>query len=380
MALSTIKFYNKEGKDFVTELKSRVDTYFKTNNISPNSNIHMVFKTITIFTVYFGSYALILSGILPLWGMLILCAVMGVATAGIGFSIAHDALHGSYSKNKWVNRILGLSMDLIGGSGYLWKITHNNIHHTYTNIHEVDEDLEVVSIVRLSPRQEYMKIHRYQHLYFMAIYSFASFFWVFLKDYVRFTKKGFTESNKKHPVKEVVKTIAGKLIYYSYTIVIPLLVLNVTWWQFIIGFMVMHIVAGAILGIVFQLAHVVEETEHLVPNENGMMENAWCIHQLRTTANFGPTNKILTWFVGGLNFQVEHHLFPNVCSIHYRDLSPIVKQLATEYGLPYHMHKSFRAAVGSHIKVLKKLGRNEVYEPAIGAGTFTGIRQPEVSL
>src|ERR1700722_6922746 len=198
MAKLAIKFYNKEGRDFVSELKSRVDLYFKSKNISTHSNLQMVIKTISLFSIYFGAYAIILSNTVPIWGMFILCMVMGVATAGIGFSIAHDALHGSYSKHKWLNRFLGLSMDLIGGSGYMWKITHNGIHHTYTNIHEVDEDLEVASIMRLSPRQDYKKIHRFQQYYFMFIYSFASFFRVFLKDYVRFAKKGMvgTKSGK----------------------------------------------------------------------------------------------------------------------------------------------------------------------------------------
>jgi linoleoyl-CoA desaturase len=140
--------------------------------------------------------------------------------------------------------------------------------------------------------------------------------------------------------------------------VIPLLVLHVTWWQFLIGFMVMHLTAGIILGIIFQLAHVVEETEYLIPDEKGQMENSWIIFQMRTTADFGPKNKILTWFVGGLNFQVEHHLFPNVCSIHYSALSPIVQQVAKEFHVPYHIHNSFRSSVASHIRVLKKLGKD----------------------
>lgn len=367
MGQPTIKFYNKEGKDFVSELKSRVDQYFKKNEISPNSNFDMVVKTIAIFGVYFGAYALILSNILPIWGMWLGCVVMGMATAGIGFSIAHDSLHGAYSKHKWLNRLLGLSMDMIGGSGYMWKITHNNIHHTYTNIHEVDADLEVTSIMRLSPRQDYKKIHRFQQYYFIFIYSFASFFWVFLKDYVKFTQNGMVGTKSgKHPTPDIIKFFAGKLVYYAYIIVIPLLVLhNVAWWQFAIGFMTMHLTAGAILGIIFQLAHVVEETEHLMPDETGMMENAWAIHQFRTTANFAPTNKFLTWYVGGLNFQVEHHLFPNVCSVHYSKLSPIVKSVAKEFGIPYHMHKSFRAAVASHRRVLTILGKNKIVPVSI---------------
>ncbi|MDZ4839317.1 MAG: acyl-CoA desaturase [Bacteroidota bacterium] len=360
MIVKNVKFNNPPAKEFVRELKAQVNAYFEDNNLKKTANAQMIIKTISLLGIYFGAYLLILLTGLSVWYLLGFAVIMGLAKAGIGFSIAHDAIHGSYSSNKTVNKILGFSMNLIGGSSYVWSISHNIVHHTYTNIHTMDEDLDVTTYMRLSPNQPRMKIHRFQHLYFPLVYSLATFFWVFVKDYKKLLQPNIGPFEKKHDSKDVWETIIFKLIYYAYTIVIPLLLLPIAWWQFLIGFMLMHMVAGFTLGIIFQLAHVVEETEHFTPEYEGTMENAWAVHQLRTTANFGMKSKLLTWYVGGLNYQVEHHLFPNICSIHYPAISGIVESVAKNYNVPYYFHKTFSQAVASHVKVLVTLGK----EPA----------------
>jgi linoleoyl-CoA desaturase len=131
----------------------------------------------------------------------------------------------------------------------------------------------------------------------------------------------------------------------------------VTWWQFAIGWLTMHLVAGGILGIVFQLAHVVEDTTHPEPDQAGRMSAAWMVHEMETTSNFGRYNRLLNWYVGGLNFQIEHHLFPKVCSIHYPAISEIVKATAAEHGIVYNEHATLRDAVRSHYRMLERLGR-----------------------
>ena len=320
----------------------------------------MVVKTIALLAMTFGSYGLILSGWFNLWQMLGLAFFMGVGVAGLGFAVAHDALHGAYSDRPWVNRMLGLVFDLLGANGYMWKITHNVIHHTYTNITGVDEDLTVSPLLRLSPESPRLGIHRFQHWYAIAAYSTSTLFWVFAKDFKYFLQKDLGPyKDKKHPAGEIALLIGSKIFYVLWAIVVPLLVLDVTWWQFLIGLLVMHLTAGAILGVVFQLAHVVEGPDYPLPDATGAMDNAWMIHEMKTTANFGRDNRLLSWYVGGLNYQVEHHLFPRVCSVHYPAISPIVEEVAKECGVPYYAQPTFMSAVRSHLRMLRTLGQSD---------------------
>jgi linoleoyl-CoA desaturase len=361
-----VTFNNRRSREFSKAVKKRVNAYFEERNLSKHANAEMVLKTIILISLYVGSYLFIILGNLSLTGMWALCFMMGIGMAGIGFSVSHDALHGAYSSNKMVNKLLGYSFDLLGANGYIWKITHNIIHHTYTNIHGHDEDLDVAGFIRLSPHQEYKPIHRAQHVLAFLAYSLATFFWVFIKDYKYFLQRELGPyKDKSHPVSEWITLFITKILYYGYTIAIPMLLLDITWWQWLIGFGTLHLTAGVILGVIFQLAHVVEETEHPEPDEHNRIEEHWVIHEMRTTSNFARDNKPLCWYVGGLNFQIEHHLFPQICSVHYPEISPIVEETAKEYGIPYNLHDSFGEAVKSHYNTLKKFGDPDYeYAPA----------------
>jgi linoleoyl-CoA desaturase len=347
----------RDGARFLQEVRAQVDAYFTERGLSTKANGAMVLKTVAILAMTFVPYGLILSGWFSGPVMLLLAAVTGLGVAGIGFSIAHDALHGAYSASPRTNRLLGLSMDVIGGSGYLWKITHNIIHHTYTNIHGTDEDLAVSPLLRLSPHAERRWYHRYQHLYALVLYSLTTLFWVFVKDFKYLLQRDLGPyANRRHAPGDVLGLILGKAVYYSWSVVIPLAVIDRPWWQIVLGILVAHLVAGFALGIVFQLAHVIEETAHPEPDSEGAMPDSWGVHEMETTANFGPRSRVLRWYVGGLNYQVEHHLFPRVCSIHYPAISSIVQRLAAEHGLPYHSHATFLSAVKSHLRTLRRLG------------------------
>jgi linoleoyl-CoA desaturase len=318
----------------------------------------MVIKSIVLLSVTFGSYALILSNAFTPWQMLGLAIIMGVGVAGIGFSVTHDALHGAYSSNPRVNQFIGYLFDFLGGNGYMWKITHNVIHHTYTNIPGLDEDLAVTPIVRLSPGTPHKPIHRFQHFFAFPAYSLATLNWMFMKDYRCFAMKEIGPyKDKTHPRYEIVHLIWTKIAVYFYQIVLPLLILDIAWWQFLIGFTAMHVTAGLILGVIFQLAHVVEGPEFPLPDEKGMMEHTWIIHEMLTTSDFAQKNKLLSWYIGGLNYQIEHHLFPQVCSIHYPEIGRIVRRVAERHGVPYNSQPTLFAAMRSHYRMLKQLGR-----------------------
>jgi linoleoyl-CoA desaturase len=357
MPARKIRFAKREER-FIEEVKAGVARYFEDNGLSRHADAGMVLKTVILLGGTFGAYGAILSGRFSLWAMLGLAVLMGVGMAGIGFSIAHDALHGAYSSHPWINRVLGFSFDIMGANGYMWKITHNVIHHTYTNIQGVDEDLTVSPLLRLSPAAPRYAFHRFQHIYCFLAYALATLNWVFVKDYQQFMKRDIGPyTNKKHPPVEIFNLVWTKLLHYGFTIVVPLIVLDIRWWQFAIGFLAMHFTAGLILGVVFQLAHVVEGPEYPVPDAAGNMDSVWLVHEMHTTADFAQSNRLLSWYIGGLNFQVEHHLFPQVCSIHYPAIAPIVRAAAERNGVPYTCNPTLRAAIRSHTTMLRRLGR-----------------------
>ena len=356
MTVTQVKFATKTSTDFVNEMKERVEQYFVERGLSDKANAAMVIKTFVMLGVTFGCYGLILSNRFSPLAMLGLAIVMGVGLAGIGFAVSHDALHGAYSHDPRINRLIGFTFDILGANSYMWKITHNVIHHTYTNIHGIDEDLAVSPMIRLSPRSAWHPIHRVQHWLAFFLYSFSTLFWVFVKDYKYFFQRDLGPyKDKKHPASEWVILVVGKLFYYSWAIVLPLMVITVVpWWQVLLGYVAMNATAGLILGVVFQLAHVVEGPEHPAPDCHGCMCDAWAVHQLQTTSNFATGNRLLSWYVGGLNYQVEHHLFPRTCSVHYPAITAIVRDVARKYGVVYHVQPTLWSAIRSHYRTLKK--------------------------
>ncbi len=358
MASRLVTFATRDYEQFVDELKTKVAQFFEANRLSPKANAGMVIKTIVMLTALVVPYLAIMTLGLPPLAMLGLAMFMGVVIAGIGFAVSHDALHGAYSSNAKVNGLIGLTFDMMGANGYLWRIMHNIVHHTYTNVHGVDGDLDAAWVLRLSPHAPYKKVHRFQHWYALGPYSLATLNWVFVKDYRFFFRREIGPyENKSHPLRQWLLLFGGKAFYYSWAIILPLIVLDLAWWQFAIGFLAMHVTTGVILSVVFQLAHVVEETAHPLPTPQGMIENAWMVHELVTTANFAMHNRLLSWYVGGLNYQIEHHLFPKICSVHYPAISRIVRETAAKYGIPYNHHRTLFGAVRSHWATLKRLGQ-----------------------
>ncbi|TRX59385.1 acyl-CoA desaturase [Fulvivirga sp. M361] len=356
-----IKFNGKNRPGFYVEVKKRVDEYFKSRNISKNANGEMVFKTVLFLGLLVALYILIIWGGFSLPVTFALTIAIGMVQAFIGFNVCHDAIHGSYSSNGYVNKYLSYVFNLIGANAYVWKITHNMVHHTYTNIPGHDEDLDVApGLVRLSKLEEMKPIMKYQHIYAFFLYGLASLSWVFRKDYVKFfsPKIGHTE-NTNHPRGEYFNLFFFKTVYYTLFIVVPLLVMDITWWQFIIGFIFMHLAEGLVLGLVFQLAHTVEGIDFPEPDEKGFVEESWAVHQMHTTANFARKSWLASFLCGGLNFQVEHHLFANICHVHYPAISKIVEEVATEHGVPYHENKTFYGALVSHYKTLKRFGKDK---------------------
>jgi len=359
-AIKPIRFQNSEQADFVKVLRKRVDNYFKTNKLRKTGGLSLKVKAVVMLSIYTVPYFLMLFGVVTnLWAMLGLCVIMGLGMAGIGFSVMHDANHGSFSSKKWLNKFLGFSINFLGGNVNNWKAQHNLLHHSYTNIEGYDEDIDPGGLLRFSPHAEKKKFHRFQFIYAWFFYGLMTIAWTFKKDFIdvyRYEKLGLLKQLKTNAKREFWLILGTRVFYFIYMLVVPMLLIEASWWQILIGFFTVHYVAGFVLAIIFQLAHVMEDTDFPMPEE-GSVSNQWAVHQLQTTLNFARENKILSWFIGGLNFQVEHHLFPNISHVHYPKIAPIVESTAREFGYPYFVENSFRKAVSSHARMLYQLGR-----------------------
>ena len=357
---SNIKFVSKDRNVFFATLRKRVDAYFSENNISKTANTTMVIKSVVLISAYILPFIflLIFKPAFPL--SLVLWVIMGIGVAGIGMSVMHDANHGAYSKSKRVNFLMGHTLNLVGGSAFNWKLQHNILHHTYTNVVEMDEDIQDRLVLRFSPHTKVKFYHKLQWVYAFVFYGLLTLYWVIAKDFVQyrlFIKNGVNPDSVAKNKVTLFKITVMKVLYFSMILGMPVLVFGFPFLHILLGFLVMHFVAGIILTVVFQLAHTVEGTTHPRPSENGTIENDWAIHQLNTTVNFSPGNRILSWYVGGLNYQIEHHLFPRVCHVHYPAIAPIVKATAAEFGISYMENETFGKALRSHIETLHRFGR-----------------------
>lgn len=358
-----IRFVPKDKKNFTQTLRKRVDAYFKENNIPRTANSHMVIKSITMISMYVLPFIAYLVFQPNLFISILLFILMGLGLAGIGMGVMHDAAHGSYSKNPKINYLMAHTLNLAGGSVINWQLQHNVLHHTFTNITHYDDDIMDRPLLRFSPHARHFPHQRFQHLYAWFFYGILTLYWVVAKDFVQFhkyNKEGVNTQTKSERNLSLSKMIVTKLIYYFIFLVVPIAFFDIPWHYTVIGFLSMHFVAGLLLSLVFQLAHTVDSTQHPMPNEDFIVEDEWAIHQLKTTMNFARNNKLVSWYVGGLNQQVEHHLFPNICHVHYPAIAPIVKQTAEEFGVEYLEKETFFEAVVSHVSMLKSLGRNEV--------------------
>lgn len=352
-------FSKSDSLKFFRTLNKRVNEYFKENNIKKTGNWKLHLKTVIMFSIFLTPYFLILTLDLPLWAHLLMTIVIGIGMAGVGMNVMHDGNHGSYSSKPWLNKIMGGSIYILAGNVYNWQVQHNVLHHTYTNIHGHDEDLEAGRIIRFTKHADWSPVHKFQHYYSVFLYGLLTFNWAITTDFKQmksYIKRKLSYGEFPSPVKLWSTLVITKVIYFSIWLVIPM-VLGIVWWEVLLGFFIMHYTAGLILSIVFQLAHVIEETDHPLPDENNEIENTWAAHQLFTTANFAPKNWLVNWYTGGLNHQIEHHIFPNISHVHYGEIGEIVKQTAAECNLPYYEFKTMRSAVYSHFKHLKEMGR-----------------------
>lgn len=354
--MATPKFAVQK-QSFHSELKKRINDYFTSSQISTTGNYKLYLKALILLVGFSITYIHLVFFTPPAVWALLESALLGGIISAIGFNIMHDGSHGSFSKSPFINKCAAVTLGILGGSPFMWNMKHNIVHHAFTNIDGVDDDIDARPFLRMASTQKKYIIHNFQHWYFWFPYCLLHFYWSFVSDY----KKYFTQKVQNIPLKKMelsdhISFWFFKIVYYSLFLVIPIIKLGFTDW--LIGFICFTAVTGFVLSIVFQLAHTVEHTHFPMPDIiTNKIEDEWAIHQLKTTANFATNNKLISWLVGGLNFQIEHHLFPKISHIHYPQISKIIKKACQEYGVQYVEYRKMSQAIVSHVAYLRQMAK-----------------------
>lgn len=349
-----LKFNNTSS--FQVELRHRVDEYFQQTGRRQRDCVQMYVKTAILLGTFASVYLLLVFAARTWWQAVPLAMLAGATMAAIGFNIAHDGGHQSYSSRAWVNKLMAMVLDIFGASSYVWQHKHNIVHHTYVNITGHDGDIDLGILGRLTPHQRRFAMHRWQHYYLWPLYGLMTIKWQLVDDFREVITGRLGERPLPRPKGwDLAIFLGGKAIFFTLAFGLPLLFHS--FWIVLAFYAIAATVAGIVMSIVFQLAHAVEEAEFPMPHEEtGNIENAWAIHQVETTVNFGRRSRVLTWLVGGLNYQIEHHLFPRICHVNFPALSKVVEQTCRDFGVRYAEHKSVWAGMTSHFRWLRQMG------------------------
>jgi len=341
---------------FHKEVRRRVEDYFRSSGKSERDCVAMYLKTAIILTVFAGLYLSLVFVANTWWQAVPLALLLALAIAAIGFNIEHDGSHNSYSNRQWINRLMAMTLDLIGASSYVWHWKHVVVHHTYVNITGHDADIDVGVFGRLTPHQKRLGFHRWQHFYLWPLYGLNVIKWHLYDDFRDVILGRIGAMRMPRPKGwELVGFVGGKLLFFSLAFGIPLL--NHPVWMVFLYYLLTVSLAGLVVSVVFQLAHCVEEAEFPIPQENSRsIENGWAVHQVETTVDFARRNRVESWLLGGLNFQIEHHLFPRVCHVHYPAISKVVEQTCRDFSISYGEHRSFSSGLVSHFRWLRTMG------------------------
>ena len=350
------------GGPLYAEMKQRVKGLLEEPGRSRRAQLQMYAKSAIMVVWLMASWALLVLVAQTWWQAGLLAVSLGLALAGVGVNITHDANHGSYSPHRRLNRAMCWSMDAIGASSYVWRTKHNTAHHTFTNISGADSDIDSMPFARFAPDQPRRAFHRFQHVYMWVLYGLFAIKWHTVGDfgYLRDGKIG--EIPLRWPRgRELMGFWLGKAAFVTWALVIPLVLHPV--WQVAAVFGITSFVLAFTLAVTFQLAHCLEEAEFSsIEQMAAAGESEWARHQIETTVDFAPRNRLLAWYLGGLNFQVEHHLFSRVCHVHYPAMAVVVQDVCARHGITHQSHPGLWPALASHARWLRRMGA-EVAEP-----------------
>lgn len=342
---------------FHLELRRRVDAWFKEPGRRKRDCPAMYLKTGIILAAFFATWSLLVFAAQTWWQALPLAIILGLATAGIGFNIEHDGGHNAYSNRRWVNRLMALTLDLIGGSSYLWRWKHAVFHHSYVNIKDHDTDIDLGVLARLSPHHQRFAHQRWQHWYAWFLYGVMAIKWHFYDDFENIITGRIGEHRIPRPRGlDLAQFIIGKLVFFTLAFGIPLLFHSLA--TVVVFYCVTAAVTGIVLSVVFQLAHCVGHAQFVMPDADGAaIDNAWAVHQVESSVNFARHSRLASWYLGGLNFQIEHHLLPSICHVNYPALASLVQKTCEDFGVRYVQYPSFTRGIKEHFLWLRDMGR-----------------------
>ncbi|KAH7301141.1 hypothetical protein KP509_23G014300 [Ceratopteris richardii] len=363
--VGSVQYKNSGGEDFYLTLKSRVENYFRMMKVNSRVHPHMFMKSILLLAIYMMSYLFTFY-----WGGSLVLSIfstvlMGFMVAEIGICIQHDANHGAYSNCKALGYLMSTSLDLVGASSFMWRQQHVVGHHSFTNVDGYDPDIRVSDpdLRRVTKNQPRRKYHYFQHWYLAWLYGLLAFKSIFVDDFVAL--KSSSIGQIKLPKMTSLESWifwGGKLFYALYMLVLPHCFGCYSGIQVAILYLISQLVAGWTLAFMFQVAHVVEKADFPVHEKKdgiSKVSKGWAELQVRTTNNFSTDSLFWLHVSGGLNFQIEHHLFPGLCHLYYPNIQPIVKETCKEFNVPYNSFPTFWSALRAHFDYLKIIGRTE---------------------
>ncbi len=353
-----LKYDMQKNKAFQLALKKNIKDYFTNTNQHIKGNGMMTFKVIFFIAWMVIGYWLLFSAtsfIQTLLGYLVSStgALLTVITVG------HDASHKALSENKYVNKFFSYSWTLLGLSEYLWEAKHHHSHHSFTNIIDYDQDIAQSKLIRMNPRETYCLFHKYQKYYAPLLYIIFGFFAITYREFKLYSVREYGNTYSKHNLRLLFTILLMKVFYFGLNLALPLLLIPIPAWQIVLSFLLTVSVAGLYIVLVLAVPHINRKSVFKNPPKNGVIQTDWYSHALEVTVDSSPSSRFVNWFTGGLNTHIVHHLFPNICHIHYRNLTPIVAKTAQEYGLTYKAD-SFINLIKDHFLILAEFGESPV--------------------
>ena len=342
---------------FPKVLRRRIDDFFSDGNISPKADRTMWVKIAVGLAVLAGCWIALYVLKPDSWRFVGLYLLNALAQTFLLLNIAHDSNHNAISSVRAVNKVLNYVFDVCGINSYMWRILHHRGHHSCINLYGEDDALTGRSVLRFTPHEPRVRLHRFQHIYALFFYALFSLDYVFLRDFGCFFFPSHEYlKQKKHSAREYIILFAGKGFYLTYMLILPVVLLGKSPLLVLLAFVLAHLIIGLTVSLVFQTTHTVDST--YFPSDRSEFDN-WIYHIFATTADYATTNPLVGWLAGGLNHHIVHHLCPYVCHTHYAPLTRIVKETAEEYGVPYRQHPTMMQAIKHHLILLKQLGNED---------------------